>query len=82
MELRMLEDLKPHKYIQPCFALERVREHPESTEKDVEIMKQYLDDAKGWPVRTLEIALKSKGIFVDRKSIERHREGRCPCWKI
>ena len=75
----MLEDLKPDKYIQPCYAIEKVREHPESTDKDVETMKQYLDDTRGWPARTLVTALKSKGIFVSRKSIDRHREGRCPC---
>jgi len=75
----MLEDLRPGKYVQPCYALERVREHPGTNENDIEMMKQYLDDSRAWPARTLVTALKSKGIFISRKSIDRHREGRCPC---
>jgi len=56
-----------------------VREHPGTNENDIEMMKQYLDDSRAWPARTLVTALKSKGIFISRKSIDRHREGRCPC---
>ena len=75
----MLENLTSQRYVQPCYAIERVREHPDTTEKDVELMRQYLDDERAWPGRTLQTALKQKGIFISRKSIDRHREGRCPC---
>lgn len=75
----MLEDLTPKGYVQPCMAIERVKEHPDTTEKDVELMRQYLADEDNWPARTLIAALKAKGIFVSRPSIVRHRERRCPC---
>jgi len=75
----MLENLDPKPYVAPCAAMERVKKHPDTTERDVELMRQYLDDQENWPTRTLARALKQKGIFMERKVIERHRDGRCPC---
>lgn len=75
----MLENLQPRQYIAPCAAIERVKKHPDTTEEDVELMRQYLADVENWPARTLMTALKEKGIFMERKVIERHRDGRCPC---
>lgn len=78
----MLEDLNPNntRFTPPCLAIERVREHPDTTEKDVELMKEYLADPS-WGDKQLVTALKKKGIKLHTDSIIRHREKRCPCWK-
>jgi len=77
----MLEDLTPmYDTVNTCKAIERVREHPDSTEKDVELIQQYLDDPK-WGNYALATALAKKGIRVHKDSIIRHREKRCPCWR-
>jgi hypothetical protein len=76
----MLEDLqKPLDEVQRCKVLERVAEHPDTTEKDVELARQYLDDPN-WGAYALANALRRKGINVHKDSITRHREKRCPCW--
>jgi len=75
----MLEDLTPASTnANTCKAIERVREHPDSTEKDIELIKQYLDDPN-WGNYALATALNKKGITVHKDSIKRHREKRCPC---
>ena len=78
----MLEDMNPSKtrFTLPCLAIERVREHPDTTEKDVELMREYLADAN-WGPKRLVTALKKKGIKLHTDSIHRHREKRCQCWK-
>jgi len=78
----MLEDLNLNetRYTLPCLAIERVREHPDATDEDVELMRQYLADAN-WGAKRLVTALKKKGIKLHTDSIIRHREKRCPCWK-
>jgi len=78
----MLEDLKkPLDEVQGCKVLERVAEHPDTTEEDVELVRQYLDDPN-WGAYALANALRRKGINVHKDSVVRHREKRCPCWKI
>lgn len=75
----MLEDLQqPRDAVNGCKVLERVIEHPDTTEKDVELVLQYLADPK-WGNYQLSHALRRKGINVHKDSIVRHREGRCPC---
>ena len=75
----MLEDLIPaRKVAHSCKVIERVEEHPDTTEKDVELVRQYLDDPN-WGDTALANALTKKGITVNRDSVKRHREKRCPC---
>jgi len=75
----MLEDLTPAINSQnSCKVIERVQQHPDSTEKDVELIKKYLDDPN-WGAYSLATALNKKGISVHKDSIKRHREKRCPC---
>jgi len=77
----MLEDLTAgYDELRTCKVIERVTEHPDTTEKDVELVRQYLDDPK-WGHYQLSSALRKKGIDVHKDSIIRHRERRCPCWK-
>ena len=77
----MLEDLKPKvDELTTCKVIERVKEHPDTTEKDVELIRQYMDDPN-WGHYQLSHALRKKGINVHKDSILRHREKRCPCWK-
>jgi len=75
----MLEDLDPEEAkIFSCKVIERVEEHPDTTEKDIELILKYLDD-KSWGHYQLSNALRRRGINVHKDSIIRHREGRCPC---
>jgi len=77
----MLEDLKPlTEHQNSCKVIERVREHPDTTEQDVELVLQYLAD-EAWGHYQLSHALRKKGIDVHKDSIVRHRQKRCPCWK-
>ena len=77
----MLENLKPKfDELATCKVIERVREHPDSTEKDMDLIHQYLDNPE-WGHYQLSHALRKKGINVHKDSILRHREKRCPCWK-
>ena len=77
----MLDDLKPqHQVVHTCKVIERVEQHPDTTEKDVQLVRQYLDDPN-WGAYALSHALRKKGIDVHKDSIVRHRQKRCPCWK-
>ena len=77
----MLEDMKPaDEQTASCKVIERVEGHPDTTEKDVELVRQYLADA-AWGHYQLSSALRKKGIDVHKDSIIRHRQKRCPCWK-
>ena len=78
----MLENLKPLLEQQnACAVVTRVAEHPDTNEKDVELIRQYLDDPN-WGHYQLANALRAKGINVHKDSIIRHRQKRCPCWTI
>lgn len=77
----MLENLQPNQkqYQAPCFVMNKIREHPETTEADVQAVRGYLDDQVKWPVKTLSKALTAQGIFISERPIQRHRDGRCDC---
>jgi len=78
----MLEGLTPAaNETASCKVIERVEAHPDTTEKDVELIKQYMDDPS-WGHYQLSYALRKRGIDVHKDSIVRHRQKRCPCWKI
>lgn len=34
-----------------------------------------------WPVQTLEIALRKKGVNLSGSTIRKHRSRNCSCWK-
>jgi len=75
----MLEDLTPAAdQAQTCKAVQRVREHPDTTERDVELIVEYMNNP-AWGHYQLSYALRKKGIDVHKDSIIRHRQGRCPC---
>jgi len=77
----MLEDLEqPFFERATCKVVDRVKEHPDSTEKDIELIMEYLADPN-WGHYQLSNALRKKGIDVHKDSIVRHRQKRCPCWK-
>lgn len=75
----MLEDLRPAaEENNSCKVIKRVKEHPDTTDKDLELVREYLDDPD-WGHYQLSSALRAKGIDVHKDSILRHRQGRCPC---
>ena len=78
----MLEDMNPKttRHKSPCLPIERVKEHPDTTEKDVQLLLDYLADPS-WGDKQLATALTKKGIKAHSDQIIRHREKRCPCWK-
>ena len=76
----MLEDMqKATDQIASCKVIDRVKDHPDTTEKDIELIKSYMDDLS-WGHYQLSNALRKKGIDVHKDSIIRHRQKRCPCW--
>jgi len=77
----MLEDMKRAvEEVASCKVIDRVQDHPDTTEKDIELIKSYMEDP-AWGHYQLSNALRKKGINVHKDSIIRHREKRCPCWK-
>ena len=73
----MLEDLSLPIRKFPC----KVRTvKSELSEKDAAILETAVMNPV-WPCRTLENELSNKGVTVSEKSIKRHREKRCSCWK-
>lgn len=73
----MLEDLSIPVRKFPC-KVRTVKE--ELSEKDAQILESAVMNPE-WLYGTLETALANKGITVSEKSIKRHREKRCSCWK-
>lgn len=52
----------------------------ELSDKDAAILETAVMNPV-WPCKTLENELSNKGVTVSEKSIKRHREKRCSCWK-
>lgn len=72
----MLEDLKVEIRRNRC----RVRELYESLEqKDVKLLRQYVDDEISWTSGALASALGKRGLKIDPKTIKRHRDKICSC---
>jgi hypothetical protein len=73
----MLEDLSIPVRKFPC-KVRTVKE--ELSDKDAQILESAVMNPE-WLCGTLETALANKGVTVSEKSIKRHREKRCSCWK-
>ncbi len=72
----MLENLSIEKPIRSC----RVRtSHEELEGKDKDLFMQYINDTDSWPSHTLAKALAARGLVIDPKAIQRHRESQCTC---
>jgi hypothetical protein len=73
----MLEDLAFPIRQFPC----RIRTaKTELSEKDATILESAVMNLE-WPCGTLQNQLSIRGITVSEKSIKKHREKRCSCWK-
>jgi hypothetical protein len=73
----MLEDLAFPIRQFPC----RIRTaKTELSEKDATILESAVMNLE-WPCGTLQNQLSTRGITVSEKSIKKHREKRCSCWK-
>jgi hypothetical protein len=73
----MLEDLSLPIRQFPC----RIRTaKTELSESDATILESAVMNPE-WPCGTLQNQLASKGLAVSEKSIKKHREKRCSCWK-
>ena len=75
----MLEGLQPPQRVYNC----RVRSVLETLDaKDKKILETALDSLDLWPVRTLSIELKRRGLVLSDSAIANHRRGSCSCGKI
>jgi hypothetical protein len=75
----MLDGLQPPQRIYNC----RVRSVLETLDaKDKKILETALDSLDLWPVRTLSIELKRRGLVLSDSAIANHRRGSCSCGKI
>jgi hypothetical protein len=48
-------------------------------DKDAVILKAAVEDVNGWPARTLQNALESRGVVLSDLTINRHRKKLCSC---
>ncbi len=72
----MLEGLSPKERALTC----RVRSVlAELDQEDRTILENALADSKTWGAKTLEKALKTRGITLSDNSITKHRTGICSC---
>jgi hypothetical protein len=75
----MLDGLQPPERVYNC----RVRSVLETLDaKDKKILETALDSLDLWPVRTLSIELKRRGLVLSDSAIANHRRGSCSCGKI
>jgi hypothetical protein len=75
----MLDGLQPPQRVYNC----RVRSVLETLDaKDKKILETALDSLDLWPVRTLSIELKRRGLVLSDSAIANHRRGSCSCGKI
>lgn len=73
----LLDDIEMPARKLPC----RVRTVKDELEKsDQEILTDLVMNLE-WPVQTLEIVLRKKGVNLSGSSIRKHRAGNCSCWK-
>lgn len=72
----MLEDLEPVKQVRTC----KVRTLKESLDpKDQVLLDAYLADVETWTPHKLSRALGSKGLKIDHRQIDQHRDMMCSC---
>lgn len=72
----MLEDLKPISTLRSC----KVRTLKETLSKaDADLLEKYIADVQAWTPHTLSKALAVKGLKVDHRQLEAHRQKTCTC---
>ncbi len=74
----LLEGLTPPRKEFPCG----VRKVMETLEpNDQKILRLSLEDAESWPAKTLERALKLRGVSLSEGPIRKHRLRNCSCFR-
>jgi len=76
--MSVLEGMKPHKQRYPC-RVATIKE--ELSEKDNAILDDALADRNTWTNYGLSKALTDRGITCNEKTIRKHREKACSCWR-
>ena len=72
----MLEDLEPVKAFRSC----KIRTLKDDLDpKDQELLDTYLADVETWTPHKLSRALGSKGLKIDHRQIDQHRDMMCSC---
>lgn len=74
----MLEGLEPPRVNFTC----RVKTlNEELDKKDAQILSAALADVRKWPAKTLQKALKERGISLADTVISKHRQQLCRCFQ-
>jgi hypothetical protein len=74
----MLEGLEPAK---PTFTCKVATLYSELDKKDAEILKAAIADVRKWPAKSLQKALKERGVSLADTVISKHRTQLCRCYK-
>lgn len=74
----MLEGLEPPK---PKFTCKIELLLTDLEKKDAEILQAAIDDVRKWPAKSLQKALKERGLSLADTVISRHRAKICRCYK-
>lgn len=74
----MLENLTPISRQRTCAA-QTVLSKLEPADQD--ILNAALDNADQWPAKSLDRALRERGIILSDGSITHHRRKECVCWR-
>lgn len=72
----MLEGLEPVKMVRSC----KVRTLKQDlSDADAKLLDTYLADTDKWTPHRLSVALGSKGLKIDHRQIQQHRDLMCSC---
>ena len=74
----MLEGLEPAKQHWTCRVATLLQE---LDKKDGDILKAAIADVRKWPAKSLQRALKERGISLADNVISKHRSQICRCYK-
>ncbi len=74
----MLEGLEPPK---PKFTCKVALLANDLDKKDAEIFQAAIADVRKWPAKSLQKALKERGVSLADTVISRHRTKLCRCYK-
>ena len=74
----ILDDLTPPNNTNRCAVFVA---KTDLDEQDKDALETAVNNPK-WPAATLAVALKQKGITINRWAIADHRRKICKCWKI
>ena len=74
----MLEGMKPVQRVFVC-AVNRIKDT--LSDNDQQILMAAINDADTWPAKTLDRALRQRGVVLSDSAITNHRRKGCACWK-